>query len=193
MGQRRVLGRAANYTPGPPVIASPPPSRSQIQSWIAPSRFTPFLDVAMADHAVATHLYLWNARVASACFEVIHHVEVLVRNSMHDQLKASQVNDGVYSWPRLLGRNYDELWKATLHKAFPHGSFKRTDAAGALHRVSQLRNAIAHQKAIFKLPIHERHRDVLDLAGAVDPAAAEWIAGVSRVPELLPRTPAPMT
>jgi hypothetical protein len=208
MGQRRVLGRAANYTPGPPVIASPPPSRSQIQSWIAPSRFTPFLDVAMADHAVATHLYLWNARVASACFEVIHHVEVLVRNSMHDQLKASQVDDGVYSWlvdparlrpaesssvanvlarlqrsgksvtdnrviaglplsfwPRLLGRNYDELWKATLHKAFPHGSFKRTDAAGALHRVSQLRNAIAHQKAIFKLPIHERHRDVLDLAG----------------------------
>jgi hypothetical protein len=66
---------------------------------------------------------------------------------------------------------------------------KRNDVAGAMNRISQLRNAIAHQKAIFKLPIHERHRDVLDLAGAVDPAAAEWIAGVSRVPELLARTP----
>ena len=175
---------------------------------------------------------MWNARLASAFFEVIHHLEVLVRNTIHDQLKASQQQDGLSSWlidpailrtpelnavqhvvtrlrrrnlpltdhrvigglpfsfwVRVAGTNYDDLWKATLHEAFPH-ALKRNDVAGALNRISQLRNDIAHHKAILKLPIHDRHRDILDLAAAVDPAAAEWIAGLSRVPELLAQRPA---
>jgi hypothetical protein len=191
-----------------------------------------FLDVSQADHTAAVALYVWNARLSSAFFEVIHHLEVLVRNAIHNQLKASQQEDGLSSWlidpallrtpelnavqhvvtrlrrrelpltdhrvigglpfsfwARLVGTNYDDVWKATLHGAFPH-ALKRNDVSGALNRVSQLRNGIAHHKAILKLPVHERHRDILDLAAAVDPTAADWIEQLSRVPELLAKRPA---
>jgi hypothetical protein len=168
--------------------------------------------------------------------EVIHHLEVLVRNAMHRQLSHDEPRDGVCSWlvepavlkpgelkavedavvrirrlnrpvtrtrivsglplsfwTRLVGIQYDEVWKASLHHAFPHGSGSRRDVAGQLNRISQLRNDIAHHQPIIGLPVLDRHRDMLALAAAIDPDAAGWIGALSRVGETLATRPADTT
>jgi hypothetical protein len=93
-------------------------------------------------------------------------------------------------WTRLLGTQYEELWKASLHHAFPHSSGLRKDVAGQLNRISQLRNDIAHHQPIIAVPVADRHQDILALAAAVDPAAAAWIGALSRVEETLSARPA---
>lgn len=94
-------------------------------------------------------------------------------------------------WARLTGTGYEELWKASIHRAFPHSSGLRKDVAGPLNRVSQMRNDIAHHQSLIEVPVEARHRDLLHLAAAVDPAAASWIAALSRVNEVLATMPAP--
>jgi hypothetical protein len=165
--------------------------------------------------------------------EVIHHVEVLVRNAIHRRLSHDEPENAVRSWlvepavlmagelkavadailrmrrlgrpvtragvvaglplsfwTRLLGTQYEELWKASLHHAFPHSSGLRRDVAGRLNRISQLRNDIAHHQPIIGIPVADRHHDMLDLAATVDPAAAEWIGALSRVGATLAERPA---
>ena len=193
---------------------------------------TAYLDTCVGDISLAADLYVWNAQLAGACIEVIHHVEVLVRNAIHCHMRSAQTAGGLRSWlvdpdvllpgelrtvsdavarirrlkrpvtedrvvaglplsfwTRLLGTRYDELWKSTLHGAFPHGPALRREVAGRLNRVSQLRNDVAHHKSLLGVPVADRHRDLLELAAAVDPDAAEWIGGLSGVPGLLARSP----
>jgi len=50
-------------------------------------RFAGFLNAASGDTDLAAELYRWNADVSSALFEVIHHVEVPVRNAVVEQLQ----------------------------------------------------------------------------------------------------------
>lgn len=92
-------------------------------------------------------------------------------------------------WPRLVGTDYDDLWRTTLHRAFPCGFGRRSDVAGQLNRIAQLRNNVAHDEAILRLPLEERRRDVVALALAVDPAAARWIERISQVPWILSQAP----
>ncbi len=74
-------------------------SATEIDHWITRARLAPYLNVAgTTDTSLATRLYVWNARLAGACMEAIHHVEVLVRNAIDRQLTASQSADGLRSW-----------------------------------------------------------------------------------------------
>lgn len=209
-------------------------SSTEIDRWITRARLAPYLNVAgAANTGLATRLYVWNARLAGACIETIHHVEVLVRNAIDHQLAASQSADGLRSWlidpdilkpgelgvvqetvtrirrlgkpatthrvvaglplsfwARLTGTSYEELWKSSLHHAFPNSSGLRKDVAGPLNRISQVRNVVAHHQSLIDAPVEARHRDMLALAAAVDPAAATWIEAMSRVPEVLAEAPA---
>lgn len=56
--------------------------------WVSEKRFAEYLEVAGGDRDVASELYVWNARVSSALFELIHHVEVLMRNAVIRELTA---------------------------------------------------------------------------------------------------------
>lgn len=207
-------------------------SHEQTGAWIAPARLSSFLDAADGEHRSAIALYVWNARLASACGEVIHHVEVLVRNAIHHCLKTGQPENGLHSWvvdpevlrppemiavgnvitrlrrrrkrvtddrviaalplsfwPRMVGTNYEDLWMTRLHHAFPHSSGLRKDIAGPLNRMAHLRNDIAHHKSLLGVPVADRHADLLELAAAVDPAAAEWIGAISQVEAMLAQAP----
>jgi len=57
----------------------------QATEWVTEARFAPYLAEAHGDHELAVRLYVWNARVSAACFETLHHVEVLVRNAVDAQ------------------------------------------------------------------------------------------------------------
>jgi hypothetical protein len=207
-------------------------SREQAGAWIAPARLSHFLDAVQGEHRRAVALYVWHARLSSVCGEVIHHVEVLVRNAIHQRLKAGQAENGLHSWlvdpevlkpaeltavtnvvtrvrrrrrrvtddrviaglplsfwSRMVGTGYEDLWMTRLHPAFPHSSGLRRDVAGPLNRIAYLRNDIAHHKSLLDVPVADRHADMLALAAAVDPAAAEWIAGISQVDEALSQAP----
>jgi hypothetical protein len=60
---------------------------SQATAWLTDARFAPYLSEANDDRARAAALYVWNARVSAACFETLHHVEVLLRNTIDAQFK----------------------------------------------------------------------------------------------------------
>lgn len=207
-------------------------SQEQAGAWIAPARLAFFLEAADGEHRSAVALYVWHARLSSACGEVIHHVEVLVRNAIHQRLKAAQPGDGLHSWlvdpevlrpaeitavgnvitrvrrrgrrvtddrviaglplsfwSRMVGTHYEDLWTTRLHQAFPHGSGNRRDVAGPLNRMAHLRNDIAHHKSLLDVPVADRHADLLGLAAAIDPAAAEWIGAISQVEAMLAQSP----
>jgi hypothetical protein len=53
---------------------------------ISPERLAPYRIACGGDLTRAIELYSWNAQVAGAFWESLGHVEVLVRNAMHEQL-----------------------------------------------------------------------------------------------------------
>ena len=65
---------------GPPDI-----STAQAARWLTDARFAPYLAEADDNHDLALELYVWNARISSALFETLHHVEVLLRNAIDAQ------------------------------------------------------------------------------------------------------------
>lgn len=62
------------------------------KAWVSNERFASFLDAAGQNEALAEELYVWNARVSAALFEVIHHLEVLTRNAIIEQLETVPLN-----------------------------------------------------------------------------------------------------
>ena len=59
--------------------------QSQATEWISDAWFASYLDETGGDHDAAVALYIWNARISAAAFEALHHVEVLLRNSVDAQ------------------------------------------------------------------------------------------------------------
>ena len=67
-------------------MTSPPTiTATRLEHLISAERFATFRH-AEADPDVAVALYTWNAQVAGAFSELLHHVEVLTRNAMHNHL-----------------------------------------------------------------------------------------------------------
>lgn len=65
-------------------------------TWVSDARFSPYLRECEGDETKAWELYEWNARMASALFECLHHVEVLLRNAMMSVLE--HVHPLAYPW-----------------------------------------------------------------------------------------------
>lgn len=59
-------------------------------AWLSTARFAPFLNAAEGDYAKALEIYDRHADLAAASFEVIHHFEVIVRNSIDGILGKGQ-------------------------------------------------------------------------------------------------------
>ena len=55
---------------------------NEIEQWISGPRFAPFLDCANGNHQHALEIYVWHANLTAACFQVVHHFEVLLRNTV---------------------------------------------------------------------------------------------------------------
>lgn len=56
-------------------------------NWLSVERFAEYESVAGGDPDLASRLYEWNAEASAALFEIIHHFEVLLRNTIVEQLK----------------------------------------------------------------------------------------------------------
>lgn len=87
-------------------------------------------------------------------------------------------------WSGLFGGRYEELWRHRLRFAFPHAK-ERKDLSARMEPLRRFRNRLAHHDSILNQPIEERHAQMLELAGFVDPLASEWLATTSDVQRLL--------
>jgi hypothetical protein len=92
-------------------------------------------------------------------------------------------------WQSLFSGIYEDLWRATLSKAFPNGNGRRREIASLSGSILHFRNRIAHHEAIFSSDLQARHQQILRLAGSIDPEAELYIAALSRVDELLLEMP----
>lgn len=58
-----------------------------VTAFLSPARLRPYLQAAAGDDEKALELYEWSARMASAAFELIAHLEVGLRNALDAQLR----------------------------------------------------------------------------------------------------------
>jgi hypothetical protein len=72
----------------PEATGQPSPSALLVQRHLSAPRLTTYLRATGGDLDRAVELYLWNAAVAGALWEVLGHVEVVLRNVLHDALTA---------------------------------------------------------------------------------------------------------
>lgn len=118
-------------------------------------------------------------------------------------------------WVQILGRGsyagnppirvrriYDSLlWQPALSQAFPQQT--RRDVERAARTVRSARNRIAHHEHIAwgvplpgqqqRLSVSQVHATVLELAGFLDPQAADWIDLHSTVQQVLSSCPVAAT
>lgn len=202
-------------------------SPEAIHGWFSESRMRPYLREADGDQETALRLYKWNAELSAACFEVMSHLEVLIRNALdgclQDHLKEATcgipwflmpINSGPAQtristsiettrlrlraqkkemrpqiianlsfgfWTNLLGTPHEELWRHSLHSAFPYSSGKRKDVAAACTSLRLFRNRLAHPDSLLAVDVPFQLRKMLLVAGWVDPDAKLWLKSIERV------------
>jgi hypothetical protein len=151
-----------------------PPTDSQTQLSILDS------DVWLCDPATLT------LESRSKVDEAISRLHREHKRPTRDRVVAS-VSLGF--WHALFSGMYEELWRSTIFRAFPHGSGSRREVANLLAPILHFRNRIAHHEAIFFSDLERQHARVLELAGLIDREAERYIARRSRVCELLGEKP----
>lgn len=92
-------------------------------------------------------------------------------------------------WAGLFSKHYEEVWRHSLRKAFPHGSIMRKDLIEPMREIQRFRNRVAHHDCLLQQDIKQRADDMLRIAGWIDPDAEEWLRSHSRVHALLAGKP----
>ena len=106
----------------------------QLERLVSAERFALFRRMA-SDPEAAVTLYAWNSKVSGGFAELLHHVEVFVRNAMHDQLVSlhSQVpgrpaNKSWFDEPDWAKHHwFDEHAKKQISKAIVRAGHKPTN------------------------------------------------------------------
>ncbi|MGW4716113.1 hypothetical protein [Nocardia sp. NPDC004260] len=62
-------------------------SNTKVWDLLSKPRMAPYLHAAQGDRAAAMKLYTWSARTVAASFEVLGHMEVLLRNALDTELR----------------------------------------------------------------------------------------------------------
>jgi hypothetical protein len=62
----------------------------QARRWLSEERYDRFRNACGGDHESTARFYEWHAVLSMACFGLIHHFEVLVRNAIDETLGAGQ-------------------------------------------------------------------------------------------------------
>ncbi len=66
--------------------------QEQVAKWLSEPRFRNFLNAVDGNHESAVALYVWNADISAAFLGVLHHVEVLLRNTIDRQFPETEAD-----------------------------------------------------------------------------------------------------
>jgi hypothetical protein len=92
-------------------------------------------------------------------------------------------------WSGLLGPKYEDLWRETIHRAFPNAAGRRKQVAVAVERVRKFRNRLAHHDSMINVDIPFELRQIIELASYIDAAAAVWLEQRSEAMAVYRRRP----
>lgn len=82
------------------------------------------------------------------------------------------------------------LWDEALHLGFPYKP-QPTVIHYWVDRLHSLRNRVAHLEPLCDIDVMSYHRTISRLLKAIEPTVGDWYTGISRVPEVARRKPAP--
>jgi hypothetical protein len=94
----------------------------QLERWFSTYRLASYVEAADGSQELAVRLYEWNVELSAAYMEVMHHVEVLFRNRVHDVMTDSYPDNpdpwfkqqGIFvgdKGPRLIAEAEDRITK----------------------------------------------------------------------------------
>ncbi len=166
----------------------------------------------------ALQLYAWNSAVSGAFWEQLGHAHrrrpgtwlddparELTQRARDDIARArsrivgkgkppthgqvvSELSFGF--WRFLVSKTYSGTLWPDLASGFPHAPKRALNTVE--HPVRQLhefRIRLGHHQRIWSEPLLDRHREMTDLVGYVDPDVALWVEHVSRVQPTLALRP----
>lgn len=105
---------------------------------ISRARLSSFLQEANGDIADAIHLYEWNAQLSASIFELLGHVEVVIRNAMNRELE---------NWNQQRFANPD--WFDNDHGLLAPKAVR--DISIAVERLKRRRRAITGDRVVSEL------------------------------------------
>jgi hypothetical protein len=91
-------------------------------------------------------------------------------------------------WSGLFGGRYEDLWRHRLRHAFAHAG-ERKELSVPMEALRRFRNRLAHHDSILQEAVEERQRDMLRIAGFIDPVAESWLESTSGIAGLLAQRP----
>jgi len=94
-------------------------------------------------------------------------------------------------WTALLGREYEQLWRETLHRIASKQNGKsigRKDLSAPLTTIRKLRNRIAHHESILQYDLTHHHADMRRIIGWLSAEAEQWCAECDRFQVIYPST-----
>ncbi len=74
--------------PEPQPVAAPGATALLVQRHVSTPRLATYVRASGGSVEAAVELYQWNASIAGVVWEVLGHVEVVLRNALHDELTA---------------------------------------------------------------------------------------------------------
>ncbi|AEI11180.1 hypothetical protein [Cellulomonas gilvus] len=92
-------------------------------------------------------------------------------------------------WSGLLGPRYEDVWRESLHKAFPNGNGQRKQVSAAVERVRKFRNRLAHHDSMINVDVPFEIRQVIEVASYISTDAAAWLTDVSRAMDVYRERP----
>ena len=92
-------------------------------------------------------------------------------------------------WTGLLSNAHNQLWRASIRKAFPGSSGVRSDLAAACNSLHNFRNRLAHPNSLLAADVPFQLRQILNVAAWIDPDAAKWLKSIERVSSTYSRRP----
>lgn len=207
-------------------------SSTAVARHLSEARLAPYLRHADGDLDNALALYKWSTRMSMSMFELISHLEVMLRNAMDAALSnefrdydcgipwflrnppttptMSNAVDDVRGrlrkqnkdtrhqivasmsfgfWTGMVGPKYEDLWRTTLHKAFPGSSGKRKDVMKELESLRKIRNRIAHHDSMLNVDVPFEVRRIHRVAEFLGDDVSEWLKVNDQTKEIYSERP----
>ncbi|CAB1046214.1 hypothetical protein FRC0154_01969 [Corynebacterium diphtheriae] len=82
-----------------------------------------------------------------------------------------------------MGAKHEELWRETLHKAFP-GAGLRKDVTVLAEQIRKFRNRVAHHDSLLNIDVGFEMRAVFSLTEMINKKAADWMRTVDRTRDM---------
>lgn len=86
-------------------------------------------------------------------------------------------------WSGWMGAKHEELWRETLHNAFP-GAGLRKDVTVLAEQIRKVRNRVAHHDSLLNIDVGFEMRAVFSLAEMINKDAADWMRTVDRTRDM---------